>query len=152
MPNINWIEIKNEYLHTDISQRALAKKYGISDSTLTKKANKEKWNKLKKEVRNKIATGVQQKTEEIIIDNEIDRMQNLLDMCDEVSKKINTAISQLQCYVKDGEIVEGELVDTYRLRQVMQSMKDLKDIVSADASKSDIEKLDKVLEKIGGNI
>jgi len=61
---INWQKVKNEYLRGGISQRDLARKYGISFNTLKDRANKEKWNG----ERNRITTKTQQKTAEKVSD------------------------------------------------------------------------------------
>lgn len=39
----NWEEIKTEYITTDISQRALAKKYGVSASQIARHSKAESW-------------------------------------------------------------------------------------------------------------
>lgn len=45
----DWKKIKTEYITTDISQRKLAKKYGVSESALAKKSIKEEWFKQRKQ-------------------------------------------------------------------------------------------------------
>lgn len=128
--NIDWIKIKNEYINTNISQRKLAVKYEISFNTLKDKANKEKWAAAKKEQHNKIATETQQKTAEKIIEVEVDRVANIINLSDKISEKISQAIEQVDKIIVDGEIVDAGLIDTYKLRQLVQSLKDVKDIVS----------------------
>ena len=44
----NWVEIKEEYITTEISYKKLADKYGLSESTLMQRAAKEKWTDQKK--------------------------------------------------------------------------------------------------------
>ncbi len=119
MSYTNWTKIKNEYINTNISQRKLAKKYGISVSTLTKRANKEKWQQEKEMQRNKIETEVDKQIGKKIIEAEVDRMTKLLSLSDKISAKIEKAIDQLET---------SGTVDTYKLRQVVQSLKDIKDI------------------------
>ncbi|MBQ7900826.1 MAG: hypothetical protein IJ365_02525 [Clostridia bacterium] len=130
---INCLKIKNEYISTDISQRKLAEKHDISFNTLKAKANKEKWSDEKKQLYHKITTKVQQETSEKIVKNEVERITDIVKLSDKVIEKIEKAIGQLENAVVNGEVVETGIVDTYKLRQIVQSMKDLKDIT--DSSK-----------------
>lgn len=128
--NIDWIKIKNEYINSNISQRKLAEKYKVSFNTLKDRANKECWSNEKKKQHNKITTETQQKTAEIIVEAEVDRVANIINLSDKISAKIDKAIEQVDKILVDGEIVDAGLIDTYKLRQLVQSLKDVKDIVS----------------------
>lgn len=66
---VDWSVIKAEYIGGGISQRELSVKYGVSDSTLTKRANKEGWNKLRQEAGKKAVEKAQQKAVNIAADN-----------------------------------------------------------------------------------
>lgn len=148
MPKTDWIKIKNEYINTSISQRKLAEKYGISVSTLTKRANKEKWQQEKETQCNKIETKVQQKTADKIVKSEVDRIANILALGDKLSAKIDKAIGQLETVLVDGEEVETGIVDVRGLRSLVQSVKDLKDIVRTDDNGDEIRKLDAILNGV----
>ena len=67
---VNWVKIKNEYITTNISQRKLAEKYGVSFDTLKGIANREKWKALKDETHNRLTTETQQKTVEKIAEKQ----------------------------------------------------------------------------------
>lgn len=145
----NWIKIKNEYVNTDISQRKLAAKYNISFSTLKQRANKEKWNAEKIKQHDKISKEVQQKTIEIITASEADRLTKLLSLTDKLSQKIEKAIEQLETAYTSGEVVETGIVDTYKMRQIVQSIKDLKDIIITGGDEN-IEDLDEYESDVFG--
>ena len=149
MPKTDWIKIKNEYINTSISQRKLAEKYGISVSTLTKRANKEKWQQEKETQCNKIETKVQQKTADKIVKSEVDRIANILALGDKLSAKIDKAIGQLETVLVDGEEVETGIVDVRGLRSLVQSVKDLKEIAGADDGRDD---KNGALEKLIGGL
>lgn len=152
MADVNWIKIKNEYINTDISQRKLAKKYKVSSSTLTARANREKWADAKKEQCNKIATNIQQKTADIIVETEIDRITKLLGLTDTAQDKINVALGQLGTYIDMfGNEHESSVLDVNRLKKLVSALKDIKDIIRIDNT-DDLDKLDEVLNKIEGNI
>lgn len=145
----NWIKIKNEYINTDISQRKLAAKHNISFSTLKQRANKEKWNAEKIKQHDKISKEVQQKTIEIITASEADRLTKLLSLADKLSQKIEKAIEQLETTYTSGEVVETGIVDTYKMRQIVQSIKDLKDIIITGGDEN-IEDLDEYESDVFG--
>ena len=68
---VNWRKIKAEYISGKESQRALAEKYGVSRSTLIRRANKEHWTQKRKAADTEAEKKVQQKTAEIISDNAV---------------------------------------------------------------------------------
>ena len=51
---MDWDAIKQEYISTNISQRELAEKYGVSVSSLGKKCASEWWSGLRKKFRKKV--------------------------------------------------------------------------------------------------
>ncbi len=61
----NWDEIRAEYIAGGISQRSIAKKYGISEATLMKRAHIEKWATLREDAVNKGIALAQQKAADI---------------------------------------------------------------------------------------
>ena len=71
MSKPDWAKIRAEYITGGISQRKLAAKYGVSETTLMKKAAAENWSKLKKETDSKSIAKAQQKTANAVADNAI---------------------------------------------------------------------------------
>lgn len=131
----DWIKLKNEYISTGISQRKLAEKYKVSFDTLKHRANKEKWADEKRIQRDRIAQKTQQKAAEKIADAQSDRILDILGLTDELAPEIKKAIGQLETAVlNDGSVIDTGIVDTYKLRQIVQSIKDLKEIVKDDSS------------------
>lgn len=153
MANIDWIAIKNEYINTNISQRDLAKKFNVSASTLTKKANKGKWQQEKETQGNKIATKVQQKTADAVIKKEVNRIASLLCLHDKLMKNANIAADQLSSVLQGEEIIDTGMVDVYKLKQLTSVAKDLKDVQTVEnINDAQFGKLDDVLIKIKGDI
>lgn len=68
---MSWRKIKAEYISGKSSQRALAEKYGVSRSTLIRRANKEHWTQKRKQAETETEKKVQQKTAEIVSDNAV---------------------------------------------------------------------------------
>ena len=160
MANVDWIKIKNEYINTQTSYRKLAEKYNVSRSTLEKKARKEKWSDYRKKQYGKMVAKVGQKTAEKIVNAEVNRITTLLELSDEAQKQIKTSLGQLGKYVDMfGNVSECDVIDANKLRKLVASLKDLKDIISLGEglSMSEEEKkqanLLKAIEKAvtGGN-
>jgi hypothetical protein len=147
---IDWISIKNEYLNTGISQRKLAEKYGVSFDTLKDKANKERWYEDKKKQHNKITTRTQQKTAEKIVAAEVDRVTNLLNLTDTAQEQIGIAFGQLCTYVDMfGNVTNTDVVDVGRLKKLVSSLKDIKDILRDDKQDKNADVMAKLDEVIG---
>ena len=68
---IDWNAIRAEYIGGGISQRKLAKKYNVSETTLMKKANAEEWHKLRKNADSISTAEAQQKTASAAADNAV---------------------------------------------------------------------------------
>lgn len=152
MPNINWIEIKNEYIFTDISQRKLAEKYGVSVSTLMKRANKEQWKELKASEGSKMEASVHQKTAEIISDDivekTVNRVETVLSLSDELTNKLKTAISELGIGYEDEHVP----INTKDIKRLVSSLKDLSDIIkNNDITDSSNEKMEKLIQGLKSN-
>ena len=67
----DWNAIRSEYIGGGISQRELAAKHHISESTLLKRANIEGWTNLRKEAGNKSRIKAQQKTADAAASNAV---------------------------------------------------------------------------------
>lgn len=161
----DWNKVKNEYITSSISLRELAKQYDISYSTMSKRANKEKWN----EQRNQNGIKMASKTVEKIIEkqsNDIaDGLTRLNDLAfrmlekleaavDEIDEKEMSIVTQVRKNTIDEDGDEAEIttktenlyvlknkVQTSKLRQITSAMKDVKEILSGDSDKSNEVKL-----------
>lgn len=67
----DWNAIRAEYIGGGISQRDLAQKYNVSETTLMKKANKEEWSKQRKEAESKSTAKAQQRTADAAAQNAV---------------------------------------------------------------------------------
>lgn len=150
----NWVKIRNTYLSTNTTYSALAEKYGVSESTLSKRAREERWREKREEQRKKIAKKLQEKTAENLAEKEANRMARISDAADELLEKIRLATQQLDMYlakdkrkytqqVRDkttGKVlyvdveeekvksVKTDRIDKAGLKQIASALKDLKDI------------------------
>lgn len=135
MSSIDWINIKNEYISTNISYRKLAEKYGVSRSNLEKRAKTEKWADCRKQQHGKIEEETQHQTADKIAETNADYIKELIEMSGLTISATKKAISQLESTYEDGEVKKTGYVNTYKLRQITQTMKDLKELVNDESVK-----------------
>lgn len=132
---VDWLKIKNEYVTTDISQRAICEKYSISYNTLKDRASNEKWADSKKEYHSRVAEQTQQKVMEKIVEKESSRIDGLLKLTDIAQEKIAKAFEQLTMYADMlGNVNEIDLIDVNRLKKLISGLKELKEILTVDNS------------------
>lgn len=177
---IDWLNIKNDYINTQTSYRKLCDKYGVSLATLRNRAEKEGWTTQRTTQQHRIAEKIAQKSIDVIAEKQIDRIKRITTVADTLLEKLEQATAQLDNYlvtnrvkVKKAEydpeakgklktettteteniaIVAG-IIDKNGLKQLTGALKDLKEIQSvATASDTQMEKLDEVLGKIGGKV
>ena len=111
---VNWRKIKAEYISGRESQRALAEKYGVSRSTLIRRANKEHWTQKRKAADAESEKKVQQKTAEIVADNAVllERIKTkLLQRLDDMVDTFPTKAQEMKLKDKGIETV-------YRMRDI----------------------------------
>ena len=109
---MDWNVIKKEYIAGGTSYRKLAKKYNVSESTLTRTAIKEHWSKLKKQS--------DSKTEAKIIENvskdKSKTVSKIISVADKLIAKMDASIDKI-------DVIDGHTIKSYT-----SALKDLKDI------------------------
>ena len=151
---MDWNAIRGEYLGSDISQRQLAVKYGVSENTLMRKANKEKWTKQRTATYNKTTEIVQQKTANAMAENSIVAARIKAKLLRQLEKEIDALPdsigSETRKTIVDNKFGDGkdkksaaygqvvhseELSRSYKLRDLTAAYKDL----TADMPKENSE-------------
>lgn len=66
---VDWSAVRAEYIGGGISLRKLAKKHGLSETTVMKRAGAEGWNKLRKDAESKGTAKALQRTANAVADN-----------------------------------------------------------------------------------
>lgn len=137
---MDWDAIKQEYISTNISQRELAEKHGVSVSSLGKRCASEGWSGLRKKFRKK----VEKKTMEKISRKKACELAKIGDCADKLVRLIDDSLNDTatvrQTIVKivpseddedEAEVEEYCLqkLDTKYLRQMTAAMKDLMEIL-----------------------
>ncbi len=114
---IDWNAIRAEYIGGGISQRKLAAKYSVSETTLMKRANAERWALLRKQTDSKITAKAQQKA----VDSAADNAALAASIKRKLLQKINRIVEALPEEDDATEIREGSPM----IRQKIIKLKDL---------------------------
>ena len=152
MAEINWIDVRTEYITTLTSYRKLADKYGVSFRTLSERAKQEGWRDARAAFRENLVTKAVQKAE----NRQADRMARIDKAADRLLSKIERAIDELDLVivtdkvkVKEVEYADPEgrgkpvkevveeretvktvsvMVDRAGLRMITAALRDLKEV------------------------
>lgn len=107
---MDWKRIKAEYIAGGTSYRKLCEKYGVSRTTLQRKAKDEKWLELRRQTEAKTET----KIVEVTSTKEAKKAVDIIDVADKLLDKMS-------------ELMET-VVDTQSFKQLTSALKDLRDI------------------------
>ena len=126
----DWNQIRREYVTTGASYRDLAKKYGVSVGMIAKKSKSEKWIEKREQYVYKVDTKVEQKAQDIKIDQTarlyeatnklLDKVFQLLDLEDALAPRDLKSLSSTLTDIKllrakdDTEIAVAENEITVR--------------------------------------
>ena len=131
----DWQKIKTEYITTNISYRALEKKYGINYKVIADKGKKEGWSQLRSQHRDRTLT----KTLDTISDKQVDRAANLISVSDLLLNKVKSLL----------EMNAEVLNDTQSMKHISGVLKDIKEIqmIRSDADMREQEARIRNLQK-----
>lgn len=118
---IDWNTIRAEYIGGGISQRKLAEKHGVSETTLMKKANAEGWHELRAKADSKSTAKAQQKTAEAAADNAVlaERIKR------KVMLKLERVIDAFGDDATESRVVQKNKMLTTKLSDVVKILQDL---------------------------
>lgn len=110
---MDWNAIKTEYITDEsTSYRKLAEKYGVPLGTIFKRAKRENWIGLRQQSQDKMVA----KTVAKIENAQIDRLTRIHSIADKALDKLEYALENV------------DALDTYAFRQIIASIKDIKEI------------------------
>lgn len=133
-----WEHIKTEYITTDITTREIAKKYGISYSTLAKRSAKEHWEAARK----RHGSSVEAEKLEVHKEIKVEEYKSLLRAAGILSEKL--------CQIAENVDIEELTVNGMRdLRSLTMAIKDLADVqgIKSEADRREQEARIKNLER-----
>ena len=133
----NWTKIKTEYVNGGVSYRELAEKYGLSPSSVEKRAAKEKWTAARETRLQETSRRIEEKTAEKIADTESEAAAIMSRIRLKLIRKIDQAVDKL------------EEVDASELRKLVQSYKDMSECgTGSDEEKNGV--LNDILDAVRG--
>ena len=107
----DWKKIKAEYISGGTSYRKLCEKYGVSRTTLQRKAKEEKWLELRSQAEAKTET----KIIEAVVEKETEKAIDIIDVADKLLDKIY-------------EVIDAYLKNPQGIKNLTSALKDLKEI------------------------
>ena len=129
---MDWNEIKTEYISTEIGYRDLAKKHGVSFSTLQRRAKKENWAGIRRQVCDDTVTAVTT----AVINSNVDRAVRLQGVADQLLDKIELTVDNI-----DGR------KSARAVKDVSDALRNVKDIMGI-RSEADIEEQEARIAKL----
>lgn len=133
----NWKKIKNEYVNGGCTYQSLSDKYGVSFSTLEKRARCENWRELKAKQSEKIEEKTREKTAEKIADTESEVAASMSRIRNKLTILIEKAVDRM------------EEVDTNELRKLVQCFKNMNEAQSGTEEQKNGSLAD-ILEAVKG--
>ena len=133
---MDWNKLKAEYIAGGTSYRKLAKKYGVSFSSVRFKAEQEKWTDLKAQAQHSANTRIV----ESIVDDSTKQAVNIDNVADQLLEKITTLLCK-------------EDITTQSVKHLTSALKDIREIkgiktdIDLREQEARIKKLQKEVEE-----
>ena len=125
MADINWNAIRKDYITSNVSYRALAKKYGVNYKVIADKGKLEGW----KEQRSQHAHTILTKALDCDIEQKVSSIERLESVADKVLGKV-------EAYIDACDPTE---IDTQSMKHISGVLKDIKDVMR---NKKDLQEQD----------
>lgn len=92
---MDWNGIKTEYITTDIGYRELSDKFGVSFNTLQKKAKREDWPGLRRQIKEKTTTEVATAVVTAAVTANVDRALRIQTVAEKLLDKIELTVDNI---------------------------------------------------------
>lgn len=145
---VNWRKIKAEYIAGHISQRALAEKYGVPQSTLERRAKLEKWTTQRKAAEGKAVEKVTEKTAQKVADNAVLLEEIKTEILLKLKKAVQAYDTDATEYSTVKKTIKGKkpAILKYKMRDLAAVYESLSDKVTKPGQGADIEDLSPLAE------
>ena len=131
----DWTVIKNEYINSDISLRALANNHHLNKNTVTKRAKEENWLSERQKQRDKIGSILGQKTAEAVASAEAERATVLCSISTKAARFLDERLDNLI----------GSGAKAYEIKAIMETARIIRDM-DKDSAHAEDDPLMKYLE------
>ena len=126
-------QLESAYVHGDISQRALAEKFGVPYSRVTYYAKRNNWTEKRAKYRQKVRA----KSDAKAAARESDRLARLGVIADNLVSTLEEAAADRRRFNRVGvktqtggfQVVETEIFDSAAFKQVTAALKELTDVI-----------------------
>lgn len=125
MARHNWSKIKNSYVTSNLSQREVAKKHGVSESQLAVRASNEGWVKLRREYRSKAEEKAKQKA----MEKNAEVMASQLVDIGTAGENLAALIAEVSTEARSLRVGRSKKADTKAIRNLTGALKDLVDVL-----------------------
>ena len=129
MSKVDWSKARKEYVTTRVGQQTIANKYGVSLTTVQRRACKEHWTEQRQDYRNSVTDKAIRKSankEAALLAKEFDTASALSDVLNKAVKSVD----QFNKYIVSDMVGDG-VSQTYEARFDKIDMKALKDAAQA---------------------
>ncbi len=133
---INWNQLKVEYLSSNISLRRLADSHGMNRSTVLSYARRHQWRKDKVKMHTAVDTAIDQRLVDLQVDAAVSKVEKMDRMVDDLFDRTAQAILDLDKRFINGEVVSVP-ISAKDIRSLTSALKDLAEItgyISSDDS------------------
>lgn len=123
---VDWNTLKAEYIAGGVSYRELAEKHGVSESTLKKKAAKERW----AELRNQAGTETELKIVDSISDINAEKAVSAASLISKAAMNFLMKIAEESLKIKEGKLDKDITTKYSEYALALSRFKDVLDIKS----------------------
>lgn len=159
----DWVKIKADYITSSISQKEIARKYGVSENAVSKHCKSENWIELRKKKHEKAAEKIADKINDDKVKKTVKEIDRVVKVAGKLITKLNRAVNELDkreqiiserivttanekeddenAVVEVKKTIERDrefyktLVDTKKAEQISKSLLNVKEILSDYSSK-----------------
>lgn len=159
--DIDWWQMKHDYIVGEESLRALAERYQVSAAAVMQRSAREHWAGERSEYKKSLSAHIKQTAEIAAIVNEMERIKRVGRAADRILERLEKGIEQVDQYYVNSKVqvqereYEGEklirqvtdtreerevregIVDAASLRQFASALKDIRDIYRVDGEDGD---------------
>lgn len=115
MADINWNAIRSDYITSNVSYRALEKKYGINYKVIADKGKLEGWKEQRSQHTHNILTKA--------LDRDIEQKVSSIERLETVADKI---LTKVEAYI---DACDPTAIDTQSMKHITGVLKDIKDVM-----------------------
>lgn len=146
--DINWAEIKSEYINTSVSKSELADKHKVGRSTLSLRAKKEQWDAERQKQADKNGKEINTLIAKVQVQQGVEKLKLLIQSGDNLCKAINDKIKEVVESGADTKELK-DLITAYRdLIPAIRSVNNLMTVQELETRQIALEKLKMERERI----